>query len=84
MTAALLWIVRVLVVLVVARMLFRALAGRRTMPPQARQRIGGTLVRDPQCGTYLPPERARTVTTAGVVVHFCSDRCRDAWTSSHA
>jgi hypothetical protein len=84
MTAVLLWIVRFLVVLVVARMLFRALAGRRTMAPQTRQRIGGTLVRDPQCGTYLPPERALTVTTASGVVHFCSDRCRDAWTSSHA
>jgi hypothetical protein len=84
MTVALIWVLRALVVLVVLRILFRALSGRRTMGPRARQRIGGTLVRDPQCGTYLPPGRARTLTTASGVVHFCSDRCRDAWTSSHA
>lgn len=83
MTAVLVWIVRLLVVLVVLRVLFRALAGRRTMGTRARQRIGGSLVRDPHCGTYLPPGRALTLTTSTGVLHFCSDRCRDAWASSH-
>lgn len=82
MTVVLLWIVRILVVLFVLRLLVRAVTGARTS--QRRQaRIGGSLVRDPQCGTYVPPARALTLSSRGQVLHFCSDRCRDAWTSSH-
>jgi YHS domain-containing protein len=81
-TVVLLWIVRILVVLFVLRLLVRAVTGARTS--QRRQaRIGGSLVRDPQCGTYVPPARALTLSSRGQVLHFCSDRCRDAWTSSH-
>jgi YHS domain-containing protein len=81
-TVVLLWIVRILVVLFVLRLLLHAIAGARTS--QRRQaRIGGSLVRDPQCGTYLPPARALTLSSRGQVLYFCSDRCRDAWTSSH-
>jgi hypothetical protein len=83
-TALLMWGLRLLVVLLVLRMVFRAFAGRRSVPTHARPRIGGTLVRDPQCGTYLPPDRALTLTTANGVIHFCSPGCRDTWTSSHA
>ena len=82
MTVVLLWIVRILVVLFVLRLLVRAVTGARTS--QRRQaRIGGSLVRDPHCGTYVPPARALTLSSRGQVLHFCSDRCRDAWTSSH-
>jgi hypothetical protein len=80
----LMWGLRLLVVLLVLRMLFRMVASRRSVPTRASQRIGGTLVRDPHCGTYLPPERALTLTTSDGVLHFCSASCRDAWTSSHA
>lgn len=82
MTVILLWIVRILVVLFVLRLLLRAVTGARTSP-RRQARIGGSLVRDPQCGTYLPPTRALTLSNRGQVLHFCSDRCRDAWTSSH-
>jgi hypothetical protein len=85
MTVVLLWIVRILVVLFVLRLLLRAVTGARSPASQRRQaRIGGSLVRDPQCGTYLPPARALTLSSRGQVLHFCSDRCRDAWASSHA
>ena len=80
----LMWGLRVLVVLLVLRYFVRMVTGRRGISMRTPQRIGGTLVRDPQCGTYLPPGRALAVTTSAGVLHFCSARCRDAWTSSHA
>jgi len=78
------WILRLLVVLIVLRVVFRALKGAGTIGSRTRQRIGGTLVRDPQCGTFLPPARALSLSTRTGVVHFCSDRCRDTWVSSHS
>ena len=83
MTAVLLWIVRLLIVLIAVRFVVRMLTGgqsERRMP----QRLGGQLVRDPQCGTYLPPARALTISRGGELLHFCSDRCRDAWTATRS
>ena len=66
----LLWIVRALVVLLlVLRLVLRLLfppapAGGQAPPPAARVRrnaLGGELVRDPQCGTYVPEGRAIAV-----------------------
>jgi len=84
MTTLLLWGLRVVIVLLVLRLFVRMLTGHRGVPTRTRSRIGGTLVRDPQCGTYLPPDRALAVTTSTGILHFCSAHCRDAWTSSHA
>ncbi len=55
--------------------------GQTTRPPE---RIGGTLVQDPQCGTYLPRERAIAVTSGGSTQYFCSDTCRDEWKTTAA
>lgn len=82
-----LWIVRLLILLIIIRFvvsLFRSATsapaggpGRsRKRPPE---RIGGTLVRDPQCGTYLPQDRAVSVVRNGTPTYFCSTRCRDEW-----
>lgn len=84
MTAVLLWIVRLLIVLIVVRYLVRMLAPGRQAARRMPQRLGGQLVRDPQCGTYLPPARALTISRGGELVHFCSDRCRDAWTAARS
>ncbi len=83
MTAVLIWGLRLIVALVVLRVVFRAIGGRRTAQARSGARLGGTLVRDPHCGTYLPPARALALTTTGGVLHFCSDRCRAAWTAAH-
>jgi YHS domain-containing protein len=38
------------------------------------------MVRDPVCGTFLPPANAVSLTERGGAVHyFCSDRCREAY-----
>jgi uncharacterized protein len=85
MTAVLIWIVRLLVILLIVRLVMRALASRRLEPTrrsQPPQRIGGTLVRDPQCGTYIPEARAVILRAGSGTVHFCSSTCRDAWTAT--
>jgi hypothetical protein len=84
----LLWIVRVLVELFVLRLVLHAFvrqpvrAARRR--PTPAERSGGVLVRDPQCGTYLPQTRAITLRQGSGLQHFCSTACRDAWAHAHA
>lgn len=84
----LLWILRALIILLILRYLV-AFFGRRGPAPAPRTsqkpavRTGGTLVRDPQCGTYVPESSAFALSRAGASVHFCSEACRDAWALAH-
>jgi hypothetical protein len=84
-----LWILRVLVVLLVIRFVLRFIAsvaaGARQTPPlrKPQERIGGTLVRDPQCGTYIPQSAALASGRGDQAVFFCSAACRDAWAAAH-
>jgi hypothetical protein len=55
-------------------------AGARPAAAVARPEVvGGELVRDPQCGTYVPKARALTVGTGEKILYFCSAACRDAY-----
>jgi YHS domain-containing protein len=86
-TAILIWIVRLLVILLFIRLLMRALGVSRgpAIPrPRARdvERSGGTLVQDPQCGTYLPKSRALMIGSGDDTKYFCSPACRDAYAAS--
>jgi len=87
-SALLVWLVRLIVVAIVLRFVLRALAGPRASQRSGRERrppdrLAGHLVRDPQCGTYVPRDRAVTLGgSAGP--HFCSTACRDAWVAAHA
>jgi uncharacterized protein len=82
-TAGLIWIIRTLVILLIVRLVLRALFSRqldarRPRPNKARtERAGGELVRDPQCGTYIPKSRAVVVGHGARAVYFCSTTCRD-------
>jgi hypothetical protein len=88
MTAALVWILRILVVLMIVRLVVRAVASLsgaravRRSSSRAPERLGGTLVRDPHCGTYVPVSRALTIGRGPDVLHFCSPACRDAWAAA--
>jgi YHS domain-containing protein len=50
--------------------------GRRSGPPER----GVQMVRDPVCGTFLPPDTAVSLAErGGGVRYFCSEKCRDAY-----
>jgi hypothetical protein len=88
-TAILVWIVRLLVILLLIRLVMRALGVRRgpAIPrPRVRdvERSGGTLVQDPQCGTYLPKSRALMIGSGDDAKYFCSPACRDAYNARPA
>ena len=80
---------RVVFVLVALRFLFRLLAAivrtvrapaqrpREAPPAPSAPAVGGELVRDRVCNTFLPRERALSATIDGQVEHFCSAACRD-------
>lgn len=90
------WLVRAIILTIIINMLFRMIAGRdrpasrrpagpRPAPkPQQTERQGGTLVRDPHCGTFIPESRAIRVGSGSTAVYFCSEACRAAYTAAQA
>ena len=87
------WVVRVLFVIFVIRLALRAFGGG-VRPPigrrptgsgsAPRERVGGNLVRDPQCGTYIPVSRAVRLGSGEHAQYFCSTSCRDLWAASQS
>ena len=85
----LIWIARAIILFIILRILLRALfsSGRRGPSDSAQgrtqakpsERVGGELVRDPQCNTYVPKNRAIVVTRNGETLYFCSAKCRDEY-----
>ncbi len=55
-------------------------AGRVAVPPAHR----GTLVRDPVCGTHVDAEFSLQENVNNEIVHFCSERCREAFRAGRA
>jgi len=86
----LIWVGRILLLLFLIRMVLQLIFGaarRRQVgrPPRGpMERAGGALVQDPQCGTYLPKDRAIPVIGGASVMYFCSATCRDAYAAAHA
>jgi hypothetical protein len=42
-------------------------------------KAGGTLARDPNCGTFVSPAQAPALRVGGEMVYFCSEKCRREW-----
>ena len=87
------WIFRVLMILFLVRIVLRFFSGatRGTSSPgplprpnQPATREGGHLVRDPQCGTYVPIGRAIRQGSGDNALYFCSEDCRNAWAARKA
>jgi len=89
------WVVRALAILLLIRMILHALFGARRAArtqgapgagarARAQERIGGELVRDPNCGTYIPKARALVVGSGEAAQYFCSTECRDAYAKVRA
>jgi YHS domain-containing protein len=72
------WLVRVallfLAVWLALRWLARALGGRPAAPAR-----GGTMKRDPVCGTYVAPEVSFPEIRGGQTLYFCSEHCRQEY-----
>ena len=85
------WLIRVIFFTLALRFVLRLIAQMTRPAPQAgprpssglRERAGGTLVRDPHCGTYIPMTRAVRVGTGSSAQYFCSDDCRRAYLTAH-
>ena len=83
-----LFLLRVILVIVLVRALWRLLRGVLEGAGYSRAASlphGVRLVRDPVCGTYVPQERALTAHTAsGGTAFFCSEACRSAYDAQAA
>jgi YHS domain-containing protein len=83
------WILRLVLVLIVVRLVWRFLAGvidgLTPAAPQSAKKSSVPLVRDPVCGTYVVRAKALTIEAPGQkgqmqTQYFCSVRCRDEYT----
>lgn len=54
----------------------RSFSDRGRQVPREKTRQGEEMVRDPQCGTYLPRGDALTAVVRGEKHYFCSPECR--------
>jgi hypothetical protein len=85
----LIWVVRILVILLILRLIVRYFSAARVPIGPRRsgraplERAGGTLVRDPQCGTYIPQATALSIGRGTDLTYFCSVECRDRWAESN-
>ncbi len=58
---------------------FRSLSGGGKTPPKEKTSRGEDMVRDPQCGMYVPRGDAVEKVVKGEKHFFCSRDCRDAF-----
>ena len=76
------YILLALLFILVARAIWRVIGGiiEAARSPQPGRRSANTqavkLVRDPVCGTYVPPRAALSLTSAGNTHYFCSEECK--------
>jgi len=80
MTLIVLWVIRILVLMLVARYVLQAVFGRRSVPMRRQstgpaERTGGNLVRCAQCGTYVPETTVITTRRGAGGKRFCSNGC---------
>jgi YHS domain-containing protein len=53
-------------------------------PGSPRRGPAVRLVRDPVCGTHVPPNTALSLSSAGTTYYFCSQKCRDQYSGQRA
>ena len=69
-------IIAVYFIVRLVRGLFLPSAGKEKSFPRKPASIPGEeLVKDPQCGTYVPVSSATKATIDGQVLYFCSEEC---------
>lgn len=81
------FLVRIILFLLLVLMALRAvmrfvaglMAGVAPRPSTAPRQVGGHMIKDPICGTYVVQGRALTAMRGGETAWFCSARCQHAW-----
>ena len=85
------WLIRAILLTILVNFILRLIlpprrptsAGQTGRPrSQSFERPGGTLVRDPHCGTYIPVSRAICVGSGAAALYFCSEACRAAYVTA--
>lgn len=56
--------------------IYRGLKPPKKPAGASRPQVGGVMVKDEICGTYVPRDEALTEFRGGAEHHFCSDECR--------
>jgi YHS domain-containing protein len=74
----LLWALLGFVIYTVYQAVRRALSAPGARPPEKTAR-GEEMVKDPQCGTYLPKSEGHPLEVDGRTVYFCSPECQKAY-----
>lgn len=77
------WLLRGVFLVLILRLVWKFVSGLidgvRGSGSGKRAVRGGSLVRDPVCGTYVEPTRAMTARVSGKTYYFCSERCLQAF-----
>lgn len=93
MIARLLYII---FLILAVRLLWRSIVDRLAFEMRARDHVDrggsgkapavykGHMVRDPQCGLYLPENRSISEVREGERIHFCSRDCQNAYHRAQA
>jgi YHS domain-containing protein len=81
MTRIILWAILVYILLRVGWRLFRAVLEGLGYRRQAGGADTVGLVRDPVCGTFVLPSRALTSGSGTNTRYFCSEKCRQDYSS---
>lgn len=55
--------------------------GAAARPPMKKAEKGQVMARDPVCGTFVVPNAALGVRGHSGMVYFCSEKCRQAYSS---
>ena len=55
--------------------------GAAPKPPAPKAAKGQVMARDPVCGTFVVPDSSLSARGKSGTVHFCSDKCRQAFLS---
>jgi len=74
--------VRILALAAAAYLIYRLIRGPKKKPPPAGQgseTVVDQMIQDPYCGAYFPSSQAVTAKVDGQKLHFCSEKCRDAY-----
>lgn len=59
-------------------------AGGTTRRTKSSGPVPVKLVKDPVCGTWVPPGGRLSAVADGSTYYFCSERCRDTFGTAHA